>query len=174
MGEKITRLSAFLNLHGKLIEITAMIITLVFIAFQTMQMNLNIDEIKKSVVLDSHQAVHEHRQRVNRILLNSEPGLAQEVFEVDKASLVGYTLTTDYESLFNMKCSGLLSDALWHDIETMMHTTLTQTRYMKSFWKERKPSISGRFASYIDELNNSKEANHGQIAKYCLNSGAGV
>ena len=80
MIKKYSRISYFLKNHGKPIEIIALLLTMFFIAFQTFQMNLNIHEIKKSVVLDSHQAVHEHRQRINRILLENEPNLADKVF----------------------------------------------------------------------------------------------
>lgn len=167
MIEKFRCLSEFLTVHGKPIEIIATLLTLFFIAYQTVQMNLNINEIKKSVVLDSHQAVHDHRQRINQILLENDPELAKSVFGIDKPKLVGYTLSTDYESLFHMRCSGLLPDSMWHDIETMMYNTLTKVPFVKEFWKNNHPAVSAKFASYIAELTNSGEVNYGQVDKHC-------
>jgi hypothetical protein len=163
---KLSKLSSFMNLHGRLIEIMAMIFTLIFIAFQTLQMNLNIDEIKKSVVLDSHQAVHNHRQRINNILLNNSPELAMKVFGLDKPKLIGFTMSTDYESLFNMKCSGLLSENMWGDIEIMMQKTLKST-FMTEFWEEFHPAVSASFASYVSELKDSLTIAHGRVDFYC-------
>ena len=130
-------------------------------------MNFNINEIKKSVVLDSHQAVHAHRQRINQILLANDAQLAKEIFDLEKKQLVAYTLSADYESLFSMRCSRLLPDEIWRDVETMMYRTLTSVPFMKDFWRQNRPSHSANFASYIDTLTNSKEINYAQESTFC-------
>lgn len=167
MNQNIESGLGFINKYGRPIEVLATLLTLIFIAYQTLQMNLNIDAIKQSVVLDSHQAVHNHRQRVNRILLENDPNLAEKVFETDKPNLVGYTIVTDYESLFNMRCSRLLPDEMWHDIETMIYNTMTGVPFMRKFWLDKKPSVSGKFSDYINRLTNAKIPNRGKEKDYC-------
>ncbi|WDE07494.1 hypothetical protein SG34_011765 [Thalassomonas viridans] len=167
------KLSAFMNEHGKLMEILAMVFTLMFIAYQTLQMNFNISEIKKSVVLEAHQAVHGHRQRMNRILLEVAPDIAEDIFNLDKEKLVAYTMSSDYESLFYMRCSGLISEPVWKDIETMMQKML-KNDFMNEFLDDNNNTAVGlRFARYIKGLKNNVPQPPGDLDILCANKTLG-
>jgi hypothetical protein len=47
-----------------------------------------------------------------------------EMFSLDKPRLIGFTMSTDYGSLFNIKYSGLITKIIWMDVESMMEKTL--------------------------------------------------
>jgi hypothetical protein len=83
--------------------------------------------LKSVAVLDSHQVVHGHKQRINNILLSSSPELAMEMFGLDKPRLKGFTMSTNYGSLFNIKYSELITKIMWIDVESMMEKTLEAT-----------------------------------------------
>ncbi len=154
--------------HSGAAELMAKFLTLMFIAFQTLQMNFNISEIKKSITLDAHEVVHRHKQNINEILINSDPDLSRSIFQMNKPQVVGFTLINDYESLFNMRSNGLITDdRMWTDVETMIYNTLMRVPYMKTFWEENKPAVNAKFAQYVENLTISdNHPNYGEEKKF--------
>jgi hypothetical protein len=47
-----------------------------------------------------------------------------EMFSLDKPRLIGFTMSTDHGSLFNIKYRGLITKIIWMDVESMMEKTL--------------------------------------------------
>lgn len=146
----------------------ASLIMIFFIALQTKSMNENIREIERGFNLESLEAIQEHKQRVNQILIEDNSGMAKSTFNLEKKDILGYIILNDYESLFNMRCEGLITDSSWEEIERMINNTM-QGASMINFWKTN-PKIGANFRKYVNNLTVGRGSNFNQEKSYCSQS----
>ena len=140
----------FIRRYETTIEIGFGLVMLALIALQTFQVKTSLDQIKHSMTLDQYQNVHEHKQRINQILLQREQGaqLAQDFLKIEIKHVLAYTIINDYENLVDLRCNTESFDdqeTLWKNVQSMIIKTFSDGSPIRDFWDERKGDFSARF-----------------------------
>ncbi len=158
-----------LELFGTFLSSIVSLLTIVFVAYQTKNMNETLAEMRIASLLDTHDIVHKHKQRINEILIDAESEkVAQEVFNLNKSQLVGYILINDYGGLFNLRCKEIIDKSTWNEIERIMYTSLHDNDYLRNFWKNETMITNAKFKNYIDNLTSQDAGGkYGQESKFC-------
>ncbi len=131
---RIKRISyLFINRHSKVIETVVAVGTLLFVAYQVLQINQNIELIKKDDLLNQYRMVHEHKQRINYLLLQiDDVDFAKEMasrFTGGQSldSVIGFTIANDFQNLLELRCNTDVfreDSNLWGDVQQMVYHVL--------------------------------------------------
>lgn len=148
-------LKRFLINHEKMIEISILLISVVFIAAQTYLTRIQLTKISDQIGLEYSNAVHEHLQRINTILVRDENReLAQELFELEPKHIIAYMLLADYEALFLMK-PYLEETEYWKQLDNLMKETV-RLPFIRTVWEKEngsgKRGKHPRFVAYVDRI----------------------
>jgi hypothetical protein len=149
------RFAALCRRNARSIEVVIGLATLILILVEAVQVRTSINQIQHSIVLDQYRTVHEHKQRINTILLEAnQKDLSQQVFKQDLDAILGFTLLNDYENLVKLRCdtAGFQDDhRLWGDVQKMVYNTL-QSEYMANFWEENNQYFSDRMRYFVSKV----------------------
>jgi len=153
--------------YAKILELGAAIITLIIIAINTWQMNINIIEIKKSVELDANKIAHSHKQAINKLLIDEKIDIADNIFNISKEEALGFMLLNDYENLFRMHANDLISEKDWPNIKKMICGIITSNEYIYRFWRDHRVAFRDDFVQFIDsETKNITKKSKLKIASH--------
>lgn len=156
----------FIYQHAKLIELVCILGTLAIIAFQTSQMNLNLKEMRRNFSLDVSKMVHEHKQRINHLLIDDQNAELRKVFKLDKEKVLYFIMVNDYSNLYLMKKQGLMKNEVWIEVEEMMVGQISNIDSLYEFWNMNKKFFNQEFVTNLNPLiNKSRPERYGISSK---------
>lgn len=167
MKQAILRTYVNIHRHAKILEIFCIIATLIVISYQSIQMNLNLDEMRKNYSLDVSKIIHEHKQRINNILIDNDNRDLLEVFKLDKEKVMFYILINDYSNLYHMKRQGMVKKESWEIAQHMMVQQITHNQSLYEFWDENEKYLDKEFYEFLNPkimFNSTQRANYQLIS----------
>ena len=166
MNTLISTIYGFINKHAKFMELVGILGTLAIISYQSSQMNLNLEEMRKNYSLDVNKMIHEHKQRINNMLIEDQNEELRKVFNLDKEKVMYYILINDYSNLFLLRKQGLVKDDAWEEVQSMMVGQLAHIKNLYDFWGKNKKFFNPKFVKFIDpEIDKSRPESFGIISK---------
>jgi len=155
--------------HG-LVGIVIQVLGLGFVSYQVAQASATFSRELRKDKLEEAFILHRHKQEMNRLLLDkSEAATALNM--PPQQDILGFTLINDYQNLFLLRCNGLMSNAIWSEIEDVIYSQLKPGSSLNPFWAKNKAAYPATFISYIDHLAASSSGpSKGREASYCANS----
>lgn len=166
MKTQFKNLYDIINQYAKLIELVCILGTLAIIAYQTSQMNLNLVEMRKNFSLGVSKLIHEHKQRVNHVLIEDQNAELRKVFNLNKEKVLYFIMVNDFSNLYLMNKQGLMKGAVWLEVKDMMVGQLSHIKTLYDFWNEYKKYFNQEFVSFIDpEINRNRPEHFGILSK---------
>ncbi len=151
---------SFLNKNAKLIEAVGVLGTMVIILYQVRQMDhqlvqvdSNLVEVKKNFDFAVQNKLHEHKQRVNNILLTDENKVLREVFRLDKERVLYFIMLNDWAyqyALVKEVMNDEESQKALAEMKNVSVGTISNNDRLYNFWNENKEFFDKEFVRFID------------------------
>ncbi len=142
----------FVRENAKVIELVCIIISLVVISFQSIQMNENLEEVKKSFSLELNNMLHSHKQKINEFLILEQSDDLRRVFELDREALLYYIMINDYSNMFTLNKKGILTKTEWKQAMDIMVAQMADRPCLYEFWISKKEFFNQEFVMFIEPV----------------------
>lgn len=140
-----------------ILNLVVLTATLVFIALQAKASNTNIEEIKKTVVLNSIVLDNQSTRNIYKILIE-HPDLARK-YGYDKTDAFNLMIVLHFESRYLQRKAHLISKDKWEADLQQMKKTMNRDFVVQS-WKKDKNEFFPEFVGFVEnEILEPKKDN---------------
>lgn len=143
---------------ARVIELTAVLIALAFVAYQTKAIAQTLDEMHKHSRIYASLAVGAHQQRINAALLEHRD--LRDAFGYSARDVLAYMMISDFERLYLQRREGFIDDEYWKSLENLMENTLDRD-WVRSTWDRNSlghNELHPAFVGYVNGLLKARSA----------------
>jgi hypothetical protein len=161
----------WLRINHAIIGIVIQALGLGFVSWQVQQASASYirdqEKSQSEELFKEALILHRHKQDMNRLLLDKSDAATALKMPAQK-DILGFTLVNDFQNLFVLRCSKLLGDSIWDQIEEVIYSQLKKGASLGDFWQQHSMAYPPPFIEYVNRLKlNESGPNKGKDSASC-------